>query len=97
MFKKEFNREYKLQAVKLVVEENVSVSSASKLLNVSQSSLYRWIQEYEKYGDKSFPGRGTPIYNQMYKLKVLEKENEALKTEIKLLKKYRAFLKQKKK
>ncbi len=64
---------------------------------MSSSTLYRWIQEYKDFGENAFPGKGTTIYNKLYKQKILERENQILKEEIYLLKKYQAFLKQKKK
>lgn len=97
MSRKQFNKEFEIAAVKLVQEDGMKVTEASHLLQLSESALYRWRQEYEEYGDNAFPGKETAIYHQRYKQKVLERENNALKEEIDLLKKYRAFLKQAKK
>ena len=56
---KSYGRQYKIAAVKLVVEENMSVSEAAKGLAVHYNSLYRWIGEYEEYGESTFPGHGS--------------------------------------
>lgn len=97
MGRRTYNKEYKLSAVKLVIEESQSITEVSRNLCLSTSAIYKWVQEYKEYGENAFPGKGTAIYNQQYKQRVLEKENAALKEEITLLKKYRAFLKQAKK
>ena len=97
MSRKQFNKEFKIAAVKLVRDNHMKVTEASRMLQLSESTLYRWIQEYEEYGVNAFSGKGTAIYHQRYKQKVLERENNALKEEIDLLKKYQAFLKQVKK
>lgn len=97
MGRKQFNKEYKIAAINLVKEDKLRISEAARQLSLSESTLYRWIQEYEEFGDQAFPGKGTAIYHQLYKQKVLERENLALKEEIELLKKYHAFLKQAKK
>lgn len=97
MGRKLFNKEYKMAAINLVKEEKLKISEAARQLTLSEGTLYRWIQEYEEFGDQAFPGKGTAIYHQLYQQKVLERENLALKEEIDLLKKYRAFLKQAKK
>lgn len=97
MGRKQFNKEYKIAAINLVKEEKLRISEAARQLSLSESTLYRWIQEYEEFGDQAFPGKGTAIYHQLYKQKVLERENLAFKEEIELLKKYHAFLIQAKK
>lgn len=48
MGRKSYDRQFKMAAVKLVLEE--SVSEAAKELSVSLNCLYRWAIEYEEYG-----------------------------------------------
>ncbi|EKN36889.1 transposase [Clostridium botulinum CFSAN001627] len=59
--------------------------------------MYRWISEYEEYGEGAFPGHETAIYSCQYEIKKLKQENAELKKELELLKKYQVFLKQKNK
>ena len=73
----------------------MSVSDVAKELSIHYNSLYRWISEYEEYGEGAFPGHGSALYNSQYEIKKLKLENEELRSELELLKKYRAFLKQK--
>jgi transposase len=95
MGRRTFDRQYKIAAVKLVTEENYSVSEVSNELLIHCNSLYKWINEYDKYGEEAFPGYGTALRNTQYEIRKLESENRELRAELELLKKFRAFLKKK--
>lgn len=45
MGRRQFSREFKLEAVRLVKERGVSVVQASRDLDVGESILRRWIKE----------------------------------------------------
>ena len=92
-----YDKQFKISAVKLVLEDDMSVSNAAEALGIHCNSLYRWISEYEEYGESAFPGHGTALYSCQYENKKLKQENEELKKELELLKKYRAFLRRKNK
>ena len=97
MPRRSFDKPFKISAVKLIVEEGFSVKEDSRELCVHANSLYRWVQEVEKYGVNAFPGKGSALFDAQYEIKNLEKENQYLKEELELLKKFRVFLKQNKK
>ncbi|MBY7110658.1 transposase [Bacillus sp. 17RED48] len=59
------------------------------------NTLYRWINEYEEYGESAFPGRGSALYHSQYGMKKLKRENEELRKELDLPKKFQVFLKKK--
>jgi transposase len=61
--------------VKLVIDDELSVRLVSKELNIHYNSLYRWIHAYEEYGESSFPGRGSTIYNYQNEIHRLQKRN----------------------
>jgi len=84
-----------MAAVKLVLEDNMTVAEVSKELDIHYNSLYRWISEYEEYGESAFPGHGTALYSYQYEIKKLKAENLELRKELELLKKFQAFLKKK--
>ena len=86
MARKTFNKEYKISAVKLVLEEGYETKQAARLLNIHPQTLYSWVLEYKEHGENAFPGKGNSKYHEHYQMRVLEKENNALKEEIKLLK-----------
>lgn len=95
MSRRSYDRQFKMAAVELVLDDNISVSEVTKELSIHYNSLYRWISEYEEYGESAFPGHGSALYNSQYEIKKLKRENEELKAELELLKKHRAFLKKK--
>jgi len=53
------------------------------------------ISEYEEYGESAFPGHGSALHNSQYEIKKLKRENQDLRAELELLKKFQAFLKKK--
>jgi transposase len=53
-----FSREFKLEAVKLVVERGVSDAQAAKDLDVHQNVLRNWVREAETDPQHAFPAQG---------------------------------------
>ncbi|CCV63761.1 Transposase, orfA [Alteracholeplasma palmae J233] len=88
-----YSREFKLQAVKLVIDEGLFVKEVSKQLEIDYNNLYRWIGEYEKHGEHAFPGSGSRDFIYQNQIRQLDIENEQLKDELEILKKFKAFLK----
>jgi transposase len=93
MTRRSFSAEFKRQAVLLVLNEGVPVQTVAIKLEIHTNTLYRWIQEYEKHGERAFPGKGSHEFVRQNEMKRLEKENKKLKEELDLLKKFKAFLK----
>jgi transposase len=52
--------------------------------------LYRWIDEYQTYGEDAFVGKGF-LRKEDAELRKLKKENERLKMENEILKKAAAY------
>jgi len=92
-----FDKEFKIAAVKLILEDEMDVKTVSQQLDIHPNSLYRWVSEYEKYGKEAFPGKGTRIYDFQAEIYRLNKRNRELEEELDLLKKFRVFLKRKSK
>ena len=95
MSRRSYDKQFKMAAVKLVLEDNMTVAEVSKELDIHYNSLYRWISEYEEYGESAFPGHGSALYSYQYEIKKLKAENLELRKELELLKKFQAFLKKK--
>jgi len=95
MARRSYDKQFKMAAVKLVLEDNMTVAEVSKELDIHYNSLYRWISEYEEYGKSAFPGHGSVLYSYQYEIKKLKAENLELRKELELLKKFQAFLKKK--
>lgn len=97
MSRRVFTREFKIAAVKLIVEEEMDVKEVAKQLGVHANSLYRWVQEYEEYGESAFPGKGSKIYDYQAEIYRLQRKNRDLEEQLALLKKFQVFLKKEKK
>ena len=82
---KRFEKEFKISAVKMVLEGNQSLSSIAKDLGINSNTLQNWKKQYLKDKEDSFPGKGyqTP----------LEAENTRLKKELAKVTQQRDFLK----
>lgn len=93
MTRRKFDKQFKIFAVKLILDEGYSVKEISQELDVHANRLYRWVQEVEEYRDNAFPGNGTALADAQHKFKLLEKENRYLQKEVEHLKKFRVFLK----
>jgi len=93
--RRKFDKQFKLASVKLVVKEEFPVAQVAKELGIHYNSLYRWIREYEEFGENAFPGHGCALNGYQNEIRKLQRENESLREELELLKKFRAFLKKK--
>ena len=91
-----YDKQFKMAAVKMSQSTDKSVLEVARELGISGSSLRRWINEYDEYGESAFPGHGNALFNSTYEIKKLQKQIDELKMENELLKKFQAFLKQKK-
>ena len=95
MSRRKFDRNFKLAAVKLAQEADKSVTQTAIEIGISGSSLRRWINEYDEYGESAFPGHGNALFNSTYEIKKLQKQVKELEMENEILKKLQAFLKKK--
>ncbi len=87
--RRSFSREFKLEAVKLVKEGGVKIAQASRDLGICETSLRRWIQQYE--ADHEEGAAGTLTTKEKEELRRLRRENRTLKMEREILKKATAF------
>lgn len=83
-----YSEQFKLEAVKLVVEHGYSRSQAAKKIGVHATTLGKWVHEIHD----SFQNDGTIILpTATDELIQLRKENKRLKEEHEILKKAAAF------
>jgi transposase len=54
----QYRKEYKIEAVRLIVEEGRPISEVARELRVSQSLLHRWEKKSEEGKIDAFPGNG---------------------------------------
>jgi len=88
--RRNFTSDFKIQAVKLVVEQGLSRSKVAEDLGVSAAQIGKWVIDYQARGDLAFPGNGR-LSPQDQQIRDLEVENRQLKMERDLLKKATAF------
>ncbi|MGR5907947.1 transposase [Bacillus paranthracis] len=94
MSRRVYDRQFKMAAVQLVLEEDTFVKEVAKELSIHSNTLYHWISEYEEW-ESAFPGRGSALYHSQYEMKKLKRENEELRKELDLLKKVPGLLEEK--
>jgi len=83
--RKKYSKEFKLDAVSLVLDQQYTRAAAARSLGINQNMLGRWIKEHESEDGQSFRGNGklSPEQEQIRDLKSqvkrLELEKEILK------------------
>ena len=85
-----FTREFKLEAVRLSMEDNKSGAEVAKELGIHRNLLYRWRKEFFEDETESFPGRGNLKASDEELLR-LQRENERLREDREILKKALEF------
>ena len=58
MGRRNFTREFKLEAVKLVRERGVTISQAARDLGLHANVLRKWMRDFSSDAEQAFPGRG---------------------------------------
>ncbi len=83
--RKKYTKEFKLDAISLVLEQNYTRTEAAKNLGLNANVLGRWIKEHQNDDGQAFRGNGklTPEQEEIRKLKAqvkrLEMEKDILK------------------
>ena len=88
--RRQFSREYKLEAVKLVKESGVSVPQAARDLDVHENVLRKWVREASTDPQEAFPGKGV-MKPEQAEIERLKKEVNKLRMERDILKKAAAY------
>ena len=93
MGRKTFSKEYKLQTTRQIIEEGKRTAEVSVKLGITEQTIYRWLREYDKYGEEAFKGFGNTRMDSEYNIKLLENKNKQLLKENEILKKFQVFQK----
>ena len=85
-----YTAEFKLQAVKMITEQKLSVAEVARRLGVTENLLHAWKKAVLKKGSDAFPGSGhlTPVEEELRRLRA---EVKRLEMERDILKKATAF------
>ena len=72
--RKTYDKEFKLSAVKMIVDGGMSLSQVSRDLGINENSLHKWKKDYLSDQQNAFPGKG--------RLKPEEEELRRLKKQL---------------
>ncbi len=89
--RKQYTKEFKLDAISLVVDQGLTIAEAARSLEIRANMLGRWIKENEADNSgQAFRGNGklTPDQEEIRRLKI---ENKQLKLERQILKEAAVF------
>jgi len=80
---KRYDREFQLEAARLVVEQGFSKSEVTRRLGATSNSITRWIDRFRKNGELVCDGKVTAEADELRRLRKqigkLQVENEILK------------------
>jgi transposase len=83
--RKKYTREFKQDAVRLVIEQGYNQSEAARNLGIDRGMLGRWVKEFQEDGSGAFRGNGK-LTTEEEELRRLREENRRLKMERDILK-----------
>ena len=86
--RRQFDDEFKAQAVRLVLDEGKSLAATARDLDLTESALRQWVERAR--ADRT-QGRTGLTTSEREELARLRKENRELRTEREILKKAAAF------
>ncbi len=86
MKRRNFDRSFKIEAVRLVVAEGRKVAGVARELGIGANVLHRWKRQLTDNGSGAFPGKGHQTSEQEELLR-LRRENVDLREERDILKK----------
>jgi len=88
--RKRYSKEFKLDAISLVLEQGYTQAEAGRSLDISANLLGRWIKEHDAGDGQAFRGNGKLTAEQA-EIRRLTEENRRLKMEKEILKKAAVF------
>lgn len=88
--RKTFDTSLKLEVVRMIKEQGLSVQNVSESMSIGQTAIRRWLAQYgaEQSGQ---PGIGKPLTAEQQRIRQLEQENRQLRQDVDILKKASAF------
>ena len=90
MARKTYTREFKLQALKMLTTQGLSVAEVARRLGIRDNLLRNWKKAAQEQGTDAFPGHGHPTPAED-ELRALRAEVHRLRAERDLLKKAAAY------
>lgn len=90
ILRRSFDKEFKVSAVKLVLESGKSVKTIAAELGISDNTLFNWKKKYLRDARDAFPGKGH-MKPEQEELRKKDREIARLKMERDILKKAIAY------
>ena len=90
MSRKTYDKEFKISAVKLVLESGRTLASIAADLGIADNTLFNWKKRYQEDAKNAFPGKGR-LKPEDEDLRKKDREIATLKMERDILKKAIAF------
>jgi transposase len=88
--RRNFDTHFKLEVVRMVRDQGLSVSDVCRTMDLGETGVRRWIEQYEtELNGQS--GIGTPLTAEQQRIRQLESENRQLRMDNDILKKASAF------
>lgn len=88
--RKRYSKEFKLDAISLILEQGYSCAEAARSLEINAGMLGRWIKEHDADDGQAFRGNGKLTAEQA-EIRKLREEVRQLKLEKDILKKATVF------
>ena len=78
--RRKFDKEFKLEATKMVVEGGKTLAEVGRLLGVNQGLIGKWVKAHREDGSECFPGNGKlkPGDEELQKLRKLVWDQQRL-------------------
>jgi transposase len=88
--RRNFDPSFKLEVVKMIKEQGLSVQHVCQSMNIGPTAVRRWLEQYdaEQSGQS---GIGKPLTPEQQRIRQLEQENRQLRGDVEILKKASAF------
>jgi transposase len=88
--RRKFDASFKLEVVRMIREQGLSVSHVSQTMDIGETAIRRWMDQYEAE-QQGQPGIGKPLTAEQQRIRQLEQENRQLRSDVEVLKKASAF------
>lgn len=85
-----YSKEFKLDAISLVLEQGYTQTEAAKSLGIDRKLIHTWLKSHQKDTDESFRGQGR-LSEEQLEIRRLREEVKRLTMEKEILKKATAF------
>jgi transposase len=85
-----FDAAFKLQVVKMIRDQGLSVGQVCRDMNLVDSAVRRWVEQFDEE-TAGRPGVGKPLTPEQRRIRELEAQVRQLQTDNDLLKKVSAF------